>query len=235
MEAPTTSGCRRVATASCAGVVRPVQNSSTNASVVQPTAAGTVVTLMTDDQVRDVRDLTLESLRANIGVIFQDFVRYHLPVRENIGFGQIDALDDFERIAAAARKSGAHAVVEELPDGYETMLGRWFHDGHELSLGQWQKIALARAFLRDAQIVILDEPTSALDARAEAELFERFLALFHDRTAILVSHRLSTVKMVDRIYFMENGRIVESGSHDDLIDRGGGYAEMFEIQARRYR
>ena len=183
----------------------------------------------------DIRDLDPLELQQRIGVIFQDFVRYHLPVRENIGFGQIDALDDAERIVAAARKSGAHAVVEELPDGYETMLGRWFHDGHELSLGQWQKIALARAFMRDAEILVLDEPTASVDARTEYEIFQNFKALTEGKMAILISHRFSTVRMADRIAVIQNGRIAELGTHDELLRHGGTYAELFSMQAEGYR
>jgi ATP-binding cassette subfamily B protein len=183
----------------------------------------------------DIRDLDPLELQQRIGVIFQDFVRYHLPVRENIGFGQIDALDDVERIAAAARKSGAHAVVEELPDGYETMLGRWFHDGHELSLGQWQKIALARAFMRDAEILVLDEPTASVDARTEYEIFQNFKALTEGKMAILISHRFSTVRMADRIAVIQEGRIAELGTHDELLRREGTYAELFSMQAEGYR
>ena len=183
----------------------------------------------------DIRDLDPLELQQRIGVIFQDFVRYHLPVRENIGFGQIDAMDDVERIAAAARKSGAHAVVEELPEGYETMLGRWFHDGHELSLGQWQKVALARAFMRDAEILVLDEPTASVDARAEYEIFQNFKALTEGKMAILISHRFSTVRMADRIAVIQEGRIAELGTHDELLRRGGTYAELFSMQAEGYR
>jgi ATP-binding cassette, subfamily B, bacterial len=183
----------------------------------------------------DLREFPVRELRRALSVVFQDYAKYNVTALDNIWFGAVDGPPDQARIQAAAEVAGIHAVIAGLPHSYATILGRKFAAGAELSIGEWQKIALARAFLRDAEIVILDEPTSALDARAEAELFERFLGLFHDRTAILVSHRLSTVKMVDRIYFMENGRIVESGSHDDLIDRGGSYAEMFEIQARRYR
>ena len=183
----------------------------------------------------DIRDLDPLELQQRIGVIFQDFVRYHRPVRENIGFGQIDALDDVERIAAAARKSGAHAVVDELPDGYETMLGRWFHDGHELSLGQWQKIALARAFMRDAEILVLDEPTASVDARTEYEIFQNFKALTDGKMAILISHRFSTVRMADRIAVIQDGRIAELGTHDELLRRRGTYAELFSMQAEGYR
>jgi ATP-binding cassette subfamily B protein len=183
----------------------------------------------------DIRDLDPLELQRRIGVIFQDFVRYHLPVRENIGFGQIDALDDAQRIAAAARKSGAESVVEELPDGYETMLGRWFHDGHELSLGQWQKIALARAFMRDAEILVLDEPTASVDARTEYEIFQNFKALTEGKMAILISHRFSTVRMADRIAVIQEGRIAELGTHDELLRREGIYAELFSMQAEGYR
>jgi ATP-binding cassette subfamily B protein len=183
----------------------------------------------------DIRDLDPLELQQRIGVIFQDFVRYHLPVRENIGFGQIDAMDDVERIAAAARKSGAQAVVEELPEGYETMLGRWFHDGHELSLGQWQKVALARAFMRDAEILVLDEPTASVDARAEYEIFQNFKALTEGKMAILISHRFSTVRMADRIAVIQEGRIAELGTHDELLSRAGTYAELFSMQAEGYR
>ena len=183
----------------------------------------------------DIRDLDPLELQQRIGVIFQDFVRYHLPVRENIGFGQIDAMDDIERIAAAARKSGAQAVVEELPEGYETMLGRWFHDGHELSLGQWQKVALSRAFMRDAEILVLDEPTASVDARAEYEIFQNFKALTEGKMAILISHRFSTVRMADRIAVIQEGRIAELGTHDELLSRAGTYAELFSMQAEGYR
>jgi ATP-binding cassette subfamily B protein len=182
----------------------------------------------------DVRDLAVAELRRSISVVFQDYAKYNVTAMDNIWFGDVERPPDADRIRAAAQVAGIDGVIAALPNGYRTVLGRKFEAGEELSIGEWQKIALARALLRDAPIVILDEPTSALDARAEAELFERFVALFHDRTAVLVSHRLSTVKMVDRIYFLENGRIAESGSHDDLIERGGRYAEMFRLQARHY-
>ena len=183
----------------------------------------------------DIRDLDPLELQQRIGVIFQDFVRYHLPVRENIGFGQIDAMGNPERIAAAARKSGAQAVVEELPQGYETMLGRWFQDGHELSLGQWQKIALARAFMREAEILVLDEPTASVDARTEYEIFQNFKTLTAGKMAILISHRFSTVRMADRIAVIQEGRIAELGTHEELLRGGGIYAELFGMQAEGYR
>ena len=182
----------------------------------------------------DIRDLDPLELQQRIGVIFQDFVRYHLPVRENIGFGQIDAMEDGQRIAAAAQKSGAHAVVEELPQGYETMLGRWFHDGHELSLGEWQKIALARAFMREAEILVLDEPTASVDARTEYEIFQNFKTLTEGKMAILISHRFSTVRMADRIAVIQEGRIAELGTHEELLRRQGLYAELFSMQAEGY-
>ena len=140
-----------------------------------------------------------------------------------------------DQIVSAAQRAGVDEVIAQLPKGYDTMLGKWFEDGQELSIGEWQKVALARAFLRDSQLLIMDEPTSAMDARAEVELFERFHQLAKDRMAILISHRLSTVKMVDRIYLLDQGRIVESGTHDELVNRKGQYAELFETQARRYR
>ena len=165
----------------------------------------------------DIRDIDPLELRQKIGVIFQDFVRYHLPASENIGFGQIEAVDRIERIVESARKSGAHTMIESLPEGYQTMLGRWFHGGHEPSLGQWQRIALARAFMRDAEILILDEPTASLDAQTEYEIFRRFQELTEGKTAILISHRFSTVRMADRIIVIENGRISEMGSHQELL------------------
>ena len=183
----------------------------------------------------DIRELEPVELRQKIGVIFQDFVRYHLPARENIGFGQIEAAHDKEKIIEAARKSGAHEIVEDLPQGYETMLGRWFHGGEELSLGQWQKIALARAFMRDAEILVLDEPTASLDAQTEYEIFRHFQELTEGKTAILISHRFSTVRMADRIVVIDGGRIAELGSHQELLRAEGIYAELFAMQAEGYR
>jgi ATP-binding cassette subfamily B protein len=183
----------------------------------------------------DIRELDPVDLRQKIGVIFQDFVRYHVPARENVGFGQIDSLEKMEQIMEAARKSGAHPIIEDLPEGYETMLGRWFHGGHELSVGQWQKIALARAFMRDAEILVLDEPTASLDAETEYEIFRRFQELTVGKMAILISHRFSTVRMADRIVVLQEGRIVEIGSHHDLLNQGGIYGHLFGLQAEGYR
>ncbi|HME63030.1 MAG TPA: ABC transporter ATP-binding protein [Candidatus Binatia bacterium] len=183
----------------------------------------------------DIRDLDPLELRQRIGVIFQDFVRYHLPASENIGFGQIEASDQMDQIIASARKSGAHTMIENLPEGYQTMLGRWFHGGHELSLGQWQRIALARAFMRDAEILVLDEPTASLDAQTEYEIFRHFQELTEGKMAILISHRFSTVRMADRIVVIEGGRIAEIGSHQELLRREGVYAQLFGMQAEGYR
>lgn len=183
----------------------------------------------------DLRDYDLKDLRQRISVIFQDFVRYHLPAFENVGFGQIEALADRPRIVSAAEKSGAHPVIAALPEGYETSLGRWFAKGRDLSGGEWQKIALARAFMRDCEVIVLDEPTAALDAENELRVFEQFRALTADRMAVLISHRFSTVRMADHIYVLEGGEISEHGTHSDLLARGGTYARLFTLQAESYR
>ena len=184
---------------------------------------------------RDLRDYDLDDLRANIGVIFQDFVRYHLTAAENIGVGQIDAMDDRTRIERAARKGMADDVVAGLPRGYDQVIGRRFKDGVDLSGGQWQKIAIARAYMRDAQVMILDEPTAALDARSEYEVFERFKELSDNKTAVLISHRFSSVRMADRILVLADGKVEASGTHAELMAQGGRYAELFELQAAGYR
>ena len=184
---------------------------------------------------RDLADYDLTDLRANVGVIFQDFVRYHLTAGENIGVGQIDAMGDPKRIREAARRAMADQVIERLPGGYDQVIGRRFRTGVELSGGEWQKIAIARAYMRDAQVVILDEPTAALDARAEFEVFRRFKELSAGKTAVLISHRFSSVRMADRILVLERGRIEASGTHEELLAAGGRYAELFELQAAGYR
>jgi len=184
---------------------------------------------------RDLREYDIDALRANIGVIFQDFVRYHLSASENIGVGQIDAMDDQERIREAARRAMADEVIATLPNGYDQLIGRRFKTGVDLSGGQWQKIAIARAYMRDAQVMILDEPTAALDARSEFEVFKRFKELSDDRTAVLISHRFSSVRMADRILVLEQGLLEASGTHEELLAQGGRYAELFELQASGYR
>ena len=176
------------------------------------------------------------ALRRRMGVIFQDFARYQLVVGENIGVGDVEAIDDPSRWREAALKGLAHEMIEELPSGYQTQLGKWFADGRELSGGQWQKIALSRAFMReDADILVLDEPTASMDAEAETRIFERFRALAEDRMAILISHRFSTVRMADTIAVLHGGEVVERGSHEELLALGGRYARLFAMQARGYR
>lgn len=183
----------------------------------------------------DLRDYDVDQLRQEIGVIFQDYMRYDMLASENIGVGRIERLSDQERIRASAEKSLAAAVVNALPDQYGQMLGRRFEKGVDLSTGQWQKIGLARAYMRDAQILILDEPTASLDARAEFEVYQRFADLTEGKMAVLISHRFSTVRMADRILVLEGGRIAEQGSHQQLLAMGGKYAELFEMQAAGYR
>ena len=183
----------------------------------------------------DLRDYDVEALRKEIGVIFQDYMRYELLAKENIGFGKIEDLADQSRIETAARKSMAFQVIGKLPHGYDQMIGRRFEGGVDLSGGEWQKFALARAYMRDAQLLILDEPTATLDARAEFEVFQRFAELTQDRMAVLISHRFSTVRMADRILVLKDGRIREQGTHEDLVELGGQYAELFELQAAGYR
>ena len=184
---------------------------------------------------RDLRDYDLDDLRANIGVIFQDFVRYHLSAAENIGVGSIDDLGNRARIEWAAQRAMADGLIESLPLGYDQMIGRRFKTGVDLSGGQWQKIAIARAYMRDAQVMILDEPTAALDARSEFEVFQRFKDLSDDRTAVLISHRFSSVRMADRILVLAGGRVEASGTHEALMAQDGRYAELFELQAAGYR
>ncbi|MEW9834708.1 ABC transporter ATP-binding protein [Mesorhizobium marinum] len=183
----------------------------------------------------DLRDIDLVDLRTHIGVIFQDFIRYSLTAAENIGVGRIEAAPDRDRIEAAAGQSLAAPVIEKLPLGYDQPLGKLFANGRDLSGGEWQKVAIARAYMRDAELIILDEPTAALDAKAEAEVFQRFKSLAKGKTAVLISHRFSTVRMADRILVLSGGRIIEAGSHDELVAARGVYADLFELQAAGYR
>jgi ATP-binding cassette subfamily B protein len=183
----------------------------------------------------DLREYSLEDLHRNIGVIFQDFVRFEMTARENIAIGRTEKEHSQVDLELAAHKSLADTVVNKLEKGYDQMLGRRFEGGVELSGGEWQKIALARAYLRDAQLLILDEPTAALDARSELEVFERFAELTEGKMALLISHRFSTVRMADRIVVLAGGHLIEQGSHEQLMARGGVYAGMFEMQAASYR
>jgi ATP-binding cassette subfamily B protein len=184
---------------------------------------------------RDLREYDLLALRSNIGVIFQDFVRYHLTAAENIAVGRIDAGGDRARIVRAAKRSLADEVIRKLPEGYDQVIGRRFRTGVDLSSGEWQKVAIARAYMRDAQVLILDEPTAALDARAEFEVFQRFRDLSRGKTAVLISHRFSSVRMADRIVVLADGAVEAIGTHEQLLEQGGRYAELFELQAAGYR
>ncbi|HTP08178.1 MAG TPA: ABC transporter ATP-binding protein [Anaerolineae bacterium] len=183
----------------------------------------------------DLREVDPQDLQKRIGVIFQDFVRYYLPARENVGFGQIDQLENEPRIIDSATRSGADPTIRSLPQGYDTMLGKWFERGNDLSGGEWQKVALARAFMREAEVLVLDEPTAALDALNEYAIFQRFRELTDNKIALLISHRFSTVRMADRIVVLDGGRIIETGTHAELLALGGEYAKLFTIQAEGYR
>ncbi len=189
-------------------------------------------TIRIDDE--DTSTLELAALRSRIGVVFQDFAHYHLTAAENVGIGWAPRIDDREAIEAAAVEGDADTILRALPRGYDTQLGRWF-GGEQLSIGQWQRVAIARAFMRRSGLLVLDEPTAALDAESEARIFERFRELARGRTAILVTHRFSTVRMADRIVVLDGGRVVEDGTHAELLSRGGLYARMFEAQAEGYR
>ena len=184
---------------------------------------------------RDLRDYDLDALRGAMGVIFQDFVRYNLTAGDNIAVGRISARDDRARIERAASSSLADAVIDGLPQGYDQMIGKRFRNGVELSGGEWQKVAIARANMRDAQVLVLDEPTAALDARSEFEVFQRFKELSAGKTAVLISHRFSSVRMADRILVLSGGRVEASGTHAELLAQKGRYAELFELQAAGYR
>jgi len=183
----------------------------------------------------DLREYDLFALRANIGVIFQDFVRYHFTAADNIAVGRIEARDDHARVVAAAERSLADEVIRKLPRGYDQVLGKRFRTGIDLSGGEWQKIAIARAYMRDAQLLILDEPTAALDARSEFEVFERFKELSRGKTVVLISHRFSSVRMADRIVVLMDGAVEADGTHAELLAQRGRYAELFELQAAGYR
>jgi ATP-binding cassette subfamily B protein len=183
----------------------------------------------------DLRSFDVDELRRQMSVIFQDFAEYQFTARENIRVGNVDLAADDPAIEAAAADAGVDVVLRGLPHGYDTMLGKWFDEGEELSVGEWQKVALARAFVRDAQILVFDEPTSALDPETEWRVFRHIKALARGRAVVLISHRFSTVRSADRIHILDGGRIIESGAHDDLMALGGRYARMYEVQARAYR
>jgi ATP-binding cassette, subfamily B, bacterial len=185
---------------------------------------------------KDLAEWDLDALRGRIGVVFQDFNRYQLALRENIGFGSKEHMSDAERITRAADRGGAAEVIAQLGGNIDAQLGRWFKDGAELSGGQWQKVAISRAFMREeADILVLDEPTAALDAVAEHAVFERFRTLAEGRTTLVISHRFPTVRMADRILVLDGGRVVEEGSHDELVAKAGQYARLFALQAEGYR
>jgi ATP-binding cassette, subfamily B, bacterial len=184
---------------------------------------------------RDLRDYDLAALHQRISVVFQDFVQFQLSARENIAFGDVRFLDDSARVADAAAKGGASSIVDKLPRGFDTQLGRRFHHSVDLSGGEWQRIAVSRAFMRDADVLILDEPTGSLDAFAEQELHNRLLALTSSKTTLFISHRFSTVRMAEKILVLNQGQLIEVGTHGDLVAQGQTYARMFAVQAERYR
>lgn len=184
---------------------------------------------------KDVSDYSPRSMQEHVAVIFQDYGRYRLTVQENIGIGRTALIDDLDAVETAAHCSNIHSVIDALPDGYQTMLGRWFKGGHELSLGEWQRIALARAYLRNGAVAILDEPTSTLDAEAEYEVFKQLSRQAAERITLLVSHRFSTVRVADHILLLNDGKIIESGSHEELMDKDSQYARLFRLQAQSYQ
>jgi ATP-binding cassette subfamily B protein len=184
----------------------------------------------------DLRNFRTDDLRREISAVLQDYANYHFRARENIWLGNVDKPEDMDHIVQAAECSGIDEAIKHLAKGYDTFLGRVFEkDGAELSIGEWQKVALARAFFRDSQVIILDEPTSSLDAKAEENVFNRFKQLAAGKMAIIISHRLSSVTMADRIYYIKEGRVTEQGTHQELMDQGNEYAQLFEIQAKHYR
>jgi ATP-binding cassette subfamily B protein len=183
----------------------------------------------------DLREYDIEELRLNMGIIFQDYLRYQMTLSQNIAVGNISEIDNTELIQKAAQESLADALAEKLPGHYEQWLGRRFNEGIELSGGEWQKVALARAYMKDAQLLILDEPTAALDARAEYEVFQRFAELTKGKSAVLISHRFSTARMADRILVLDKGTVMEVGTHAELLVKNGRYAELFKLQAMGYQ
>src|SRR5260221_8723712 len=183
----------------------------------------------------DIRDFEPDELRRQIGAMFQDYVDYQATAAENIGLGNVPEIADREAVVSASKQAGSDELIANLPEGYDTALGKWFDAGVNLSGGEWQKVALARSFMReDARILLLDEPTSALDAQAEYDLFERLRSLTHGRTAVYISHRFSTVRRADRISFLEHGRLAEEGTHAELMKLNGRYARLFRMQASAY-
>ncbi len=183
----------------------------------------------------DVRSLDPALVRERVGVLFQDFVRYHLTARENVGFGDVREVGNLGRIRQVSARAGADDAIQALPNGYETLLGKVFDEGHDLSGGEWQRVALARAYMRDAPILVLDEPTASLDPKAEQRVFEEVRGFLVGRTAIIISHRFSTVRLADYIYVLHEGQVVEEGSHEALVAQRGRYAELYELQAAAYR
>lgn len=183
----------------------------------------------------DLTRLNKKNYRKHIGVIFQDFTAFNLTARENIGFGKVEEVGNLNKVKKAAQKAGADAIIENLPKKYKTILGRVFEGGVQLSIGEWQKLALARAFMNDAPLLILDEPTAAVDAKTEYHIFKRFEEMTQEKSVILISHRFSTARIADRIVVVHKGKVAEEGTHRELLKAGGKYAELFSLQAEGYR